>query len=637
MKICLISKECYPFFYGGIGTAFYSLGKLLSAQGHDVVHLARKPAEFDQQAYDRHYDDHFRMEWINYSEGDFSTHTIIDYSFQLEKHFEHFSNSYTADIVIYPEYDGEAFFLVQGKNSGKKKYSHIPFAVHFSGPLFCLFEAETRIATDYERIIFEMEAYCIRASSYSIAPSSYIWNILHNKFDLGHQLNFIVPNPINPEFFPWPEAAAILPEGLPTRNILFIGRLQKTKGADLLVKAFKDIVGNEKGNEDIRLQLVGKDIYWDEYDTSFIDYWKSHLPENVLSKIDFVGHISQSDIRELLRTAWVAVFPSRFEVFGNVALEAIYRGTPILVNRQTGLADVAGKDYGLFWAGEEDPEDLVRQLKRVLTTPDLRNELSRQSHRRALEIHGQLYGCFSDALGNMVAGKAGHSPVPEIPEVEMRLFTLINQYSTLRISEKNKEIAGVYEQKEKDLKTAWEAYDEKDKKILEVWRQYDEKEKSIQALQLRCDQLKEESERLVAEMAGIQERQILGEQAGEGLRKELEEKNARVHELEENIQIAAGDFAALQKTGEMLTEANELLKIKEGEQQERNLLLSRQLELQQEQTAAARQLCLQLQEELKSLKESHSYQLGLDLQRNKWARLALSFIFRKRKPIANEH
>ncbi|THU33530.1 glycosyltransferase family 4 protein [Niastella caeni] len=549
MKICLISRECFPFTHGGIGTAFYSLGKMLANLNHDVILLTRKPANFNEDIYNQHYTNKFKTEWVEYTEGAFSVHSLLDYSFQLEKHFDHFNNTFQANVAMYAEFDGEAYFLLRNKNKGLK-YQNTSFVVHFSGPLFALLEAEKRIPSVYEQLIIKMEAYCIQASSYAIAPSSFILNYLKQQFNLQHQQHFVIPNPINNTIFTEPVPPASVYDN--KKNILFIGRLQKTKGVDYLLKAFQQLI--ESGNEQVRLQLIGRDVFWSDYNMTFQEYCKASLPENILSKIDFIGHISQADMFAYHRQAWIAVFPSRFDTFGNVALECIYNGTPVIVSKNTGLPDVTGEDYNFFWHEENGVGALTTLLQKVLADSALRNELALQSHKRATYLHTHLPGQFVNALQEIIA--IGNDQAVEVTAIDEQVFLLLNQYSAIWQQEKNAEIKEVYIQKDEELKKAWESYDNKnnelaafwhqhDEQIKDVWVKYDEKDKQIQGIWKQYD----------AKDAVLQELQ----QRYDKLEQQQNDQQQQYSELQQQyIQFQQSNIDLLQRYNESLKEYNEL-------------------------------------------------------------------------------
>ena len=57
----------------------------------------------------------------------------------------------------------------------------------------------------------------------------------------------------------------------------------------------------------------------------------------ITKRVNFVGSISQSELADFYRAADVLIFPSYYESFGLVALEAMASGTPVVASRVGGL------------------------------------------------------------------------------------------------------------------------------------------------------------------------------------------------------------------------------------------------------------------------------------------------------------
>jgi glycosyltransferase involved in cell wall biosynthesis len=94
--------------------------------------------------------------------------------------------------------------------------------------------------------------------------------------------------------------------------VLFVGRLERSKGIDRLVRAFKDrsdhLIVAGAGSLRRELELVAG------------------------PRVQFEGEVSDTRLVELYRSAAVCVFPSLYEGFGLVALEALACGTPTAVS-----------------------------------------------------------------------------------------------------------------------------------------------------------------------------------------------------------------------------------------------------------------------------------------------------------------
>lgn len=102
--------------------------------------------------------------------------------------------------------------------------------------------------------------------------------------------------------------------GPDTLVLLSVGRLAKEKNLDLTLATFEAMKAQGK---DVRLVLAGDGPY------------RSHLQSKCPEAI-FMGMCSHLQLAELYASADLFVFPSLTETFGNVTLEALACGTPVL-------------------------------------------------------------------------------------------------------------------------------------------------------------------------------------------------------------------------------------------------------------------------------------------------------------------
>ena len=119
--------------------------------------------------------------------------------------------------------------------------------------------------------------------------------------------------------------------------ILFLSRLHAIKGVDILIKAFERV---KQEIDNAKLVIAGPD----EGQLSFLikTVEKSQLSEDVI----FTGPLYQDEKYEAYRDADVFVLPSRFESFGNVVIEALGCGTPVVVTENCGVAEYLTEDVG---------------------------------------------------------------------------------------------------------------------------------------------------------------------------------------------------------------------------------------------------------------------------------------------------
>jgi glycosyltransferase involved in cell wall biosynthesis len=160
-----------------------------------------------------------------------------------------------------------------------------------------------------------------------------------------------LPDPGNAERF-----AAFLEDDEPT--VLYVGKLSREKGVDLLVEAARDL--------DARLVVVG------------FGPARPELEALAGPRTLFTGPLEHRHLAHLWPLARVAVTPSVFpEAFGMVAAEAASCGCPPLVARHSGLAEIAAaleaaypeahRHLASFRRG--DVGDLREKLSAILALP----------------------------------------------------------------------------------------------------------------------------------------------------------------------------------------------------------------------------------------------------------------------------
>lgn len=104
----------------------------------------------------------------------------------------------------------------------------------------------------------------------------------------------------------------------------------------------------------------------------------------VRSRVVHLHSVSDADLRRLYRGAEALLFVSRYEGFGIPVLEAMEFGTPAITSATTATAEVAG-DAGLL-VDPEDPEAIAEAMRRVRSSPELRDRLARDGRQRAGEF-----------------------------------------------------------------------------------------------------------------------------------------------------------------------------------------------------------------------------------------------------------
>ena len=139
-----------------------------------------------------------------------------------------------------------------------------------------------------------------------------------------------------------------------SNTILFIGRLEKRKGARYLLKAFEQI---KIVRPDMKLLIAGKG----PLERSL----KTYVSENNIQDVEFLGFIEDDEKVRLLQTCSVYTSPALYgESFGIVLTEAMACGIPTVAHNNDGYSSVLKETGRLSLV---DCKDIQAYAERLLT------------------------------------------------------------------------------------------------------------------------------------------------------------------------------------------------------------------------------------------------------------------------------
>lgn len=142
-----------------------------------------------------------------------------------------------------------------------------------------------------------------------------------------------------------------------TRLITGLGRLHKKKGFPLLISAFNEIY---QSDENTRLLIAGQDY-------GELDELKYKVDELGIGHVVRISpQLNNIAKNEVLRHTHIFVMPSHHENFGNVYLEALSHGVPIVASTNTPWECVLASECGA-WV-DNTVEDIVRGIRMLMAS-----------------------------------------------------------------------------------------------------------------------------------------------------------------------------------------------------------------------------------------------------------------------------
>jgi glycosyltransferase involved in cell wall biosynthesis len=149
--------------------------------------------------------------------------------------------------------------------------------------------------------------------------------------------------------------------------ILYLGRIHKMKGLDILTQAFAGLAQDCKN---VKLVIAGPD-------DGFLPSIKKLVTElKITEKVIFTGPLYGQEKLQAYTDADIYVLPSSYEIFGITVLEAWACGRPVIVTDRCGLADVVKKHGGLVVP--YDLDSLRNAISKMLDNPSIREEFGKQ-------------------------------------------------------------------------------------------------------------------------------------------------------------------------------------------------------------------------------------------------------------------
>lgn len=337
MKILMLTWEYPPRIVGGIARVVHDLSKRLIKDGHEVTVVTyRDNADVPEYENDK---------GVNvYRVDNYMIHpnNFIDWIMQLN-----FNMLSKATEII----NKEGGFDVIHAHDWLVTYAAKSLKNAYDIPIVATIHAteagrNSGIHDETQRYINDTEWLLTYEATELIVNSNYMKNEIQRLFGLPFDKINVIPNGINLSNFTGIERDYDFRRQYAMDNekiILYVGRLVYEKGVQHLIAAMPKILSNYN---DAKLIIAGRGGMMDELRAE-----ASNLGLN--DKIYFTGYLNSKQVQKMYKCADVAVFPSTYEPFGIVALEAMLAGVPTVVSDVGGLDEIVthGVDGMKSYAG----------------------------------------------------------------------------------------------------------------------------------------------------------------------------------------------------------------------------------------------------------------------------------------------
>ncbi len=369
MKILMLSWEYPPRIVGGISRVVHDLAQSLAEKGNEV-HVVTC---WEQGAQEFEKDKEVFVHRVHTCP--LGTNNFVDWVLQLnfsllEKAIE-ISNKTGFDIIH--AHDWIVAFTA-------KTLKHA-----FKIPLVSTIHATEHgrnwgLHNDTQRYISSVEWLLTYESWKVICNSEYMKDEIKNVFQLPEDKISVIFNGVQQDKFEGVEKDYGFRRGYATDNekiIFFVGRLVQEKGVHVLVDAAPKVISRYN---DVKFVIAGKGPQ--------LDYLKHKVDSMGIShKFFFTGYLSEENLQKLYKCVDMAVFPSLYEPFGIVALEAMAANTPVVVTDTCGLGEIVEHGVDGMKAYTGNANSLADCMLAILFNHDLTEKMKVNAENKIKSIY----------------------------------------------------------------------------------------------------------------------------------------------------------------------------------------------------------------------------------------------------------
>jgi 1,4-alpha-glucan branching enzyme len=358
----MLSWEFPPMTVGGLARHVYDLSRHLVRQGCEVhvVATATGDAPLEEVVDGVHV---HRVRVVQPDGGEF-IHFVLQLNLMMLDRCRTLMNEegYAFDVVHAHDW------LVCEAAKALKCLYHLPLIATIHATEH---GRNQGIHTDVQRHIHQREWELTYEARRVIVCSSYMKQEVKTVFHLPAEKIDVLPNGIDrcqlqfPTLAKVPVKAPYADESEPL--VLFIGRLVPEKGVHILLEAAPAIL---EEFPKARFVIVGKGPMHDQLVSM------THQL-GIADRVAFAGFVADEERNRLLRAADVAVFPSLYEPFGIVVLEAMASNTPVVASDVGGLGDIVHHEHNGLTVYPGDAGSLATQVRRILRDRDFARNLAR--------------------------------------------------------------------------------------------------------------------------------------------------------------------------------------------------------------------------------------------------------------------
>ncbi len=376
MNIVLVNSE-HPsasgLDHGGIATYTYCMANALACAGHTVHVVAREGTVPDalREGVIFHT---FARQPVSGFQNLFSS--VIGNQILFEQGFSKGAHALVmrlhqkqpVDIVEIPEYNGLGYNF--------RKPRPFPLVVHLHTPTRLVDQFNENPANRQRKRWYRYEESSLARADKVVSPSAGLLDTMKNYMDMPYE-TAVIRHGMPTEVF---DAVRLVSPDTEKIHILFSGRLERRKGAEILRETVRDILA---ADDRIHITVAGETNLGEshEYRTAI----ERSLDNHMRSRLWFLGPVDSSRLPALYKQSDIFLFPSLFENAPFALFEAMAAGLPVVACDVSGVNEIVVHNTTGLISSPETPALFTKNVLKLVKNKNLRTEMGEAGKRHLKE------------------------------------------------------------------------------------------------------------------------------------------------------------------------------------------------------------------------------------------------------------
>jgi len=232
-------------------------------------------------------------------------------------------------------------------------------------------------ATDFDRSggsvnpdVYQIEKSGMEAASKIITVSNLTRDIVINKYNIDPAKVETVYNAVEPVKIP---EHFIIKKGFDDRIVTFLGRITLQKGPEYFIEAAYKVL---QVMDNVRFVMAGSGDMMERM-------MRRAAALKITDRFHFTGFLKGTDVFSILEMSDVYIMPSVSEPFGISPLEAMQSNVPVIISKQSGVAEILTHAFKTdFW----DIDAMADAIYAILNYPALAKMFSNKGKEEVIQL-----------------------------------------------------------------------------------------------------------------------------------------------------------------------------------------------------------------------------------------------------------